>query len=92
MDAGWRHNRELAWPLYGWRLMPTTLLWHLQWNYVKFLVDRHGHPVKRFPSLYDPAGFEDDVRLLLAGKDGLLEECKRHPGRRACKVDKILGA
>ena len=35
----------------------------VQWNYVKFLVDRNGHPVKRFPSLYDPAGFEDDVRV-----------------------------
>jgi hypothetical protein len=37
----------------------------VQWNYVKFLVDRNGHPVKRFPSLYDPADFEDDVRTSL---------------------------
>jgi hypothetical protein len=31
------------------------------------------------------------VRLLLAGKDGLPAECRRHPGRKACKVDAILG-
>ena len=32
------------------------------------------------------------VRLLLAGKQTLSPECKRHPGRKACKVDAILAA
>ena len=103
----------------------------MQWNYVKFLVDRNGRPVKRFGSLYDPIDFEDDVRaclslllltlchlklqpssilrgiaantddtcgvlsqvrLLLAGKETLSPECKRHPGRKACKVDAMRAA
>jgi len=59
----------------------------IEWNYVKFLVDRNGQPVKRFGSAFNPADFESDVRLLLAGKPPLPEECILHPGRRVCKVD-----
>lgn len=64
----------------------------IEWNYVKFLVDRNGRPVKRFNPSYDPLEFEGDVRLLLAGKEPTPEECILHPGRKVCNVDKILGA
>ena len=36
----------------------------LEWNYVKFLVDRNGQPVKRYKPAFDPLDFEDDVRLV----------------------------
>jgi hypothetical protein len=59
-------------------------------NYVKFLIDRRGHPVKRFKPSFDPLNFEDDVRLLLAGKDPLPAICATKPGKKVCKVDKLL--
>ncbi|KAK9815475.1 hypothetical protein WJX72_004289 [[Myrmecia] bisecta] len=59
----------------------------IEWNYVKFLVDRFGRPVKRFKPQYDPMDFEDDIRLLLAGKPALPPECVLHPGRKVCKVE-----
>lgn len=62
----------------------------IEWNYVKFLVDRDGQPVKRFKPAFDPLDFEGDVRLLLAGKDVLPAECIMHPGRKVCKVDNYL--
>jgi glutathione peroxidase len=62
----------------------------IEWNYTKFLCNSAGIPVKRFKSGYDPAEFEGDVRLLLAGKDPLPAECAMHPGRIVCKVDRLL--
>eukprot|EP00889_Picochlorum_renovo_P004358 jgi/Picre1/31388/NNA_006740.t1 len=62
----------------------------IEWNYTKFLCNSDGIPVKRFKSGYDPAEFEGDVRLLLAGKDPLPAECAMHPGRIVCKVDRLL--
>lgn len=62
----------------------------VSWNYEKFLCDRDGVPVKRYKSAFDPADFEGDVRLLLAGKPPLPEECIMHPGRKVCNVEKIL--
>jgi hypothetical protein len=32
------------------------------------------------------------VRLLLAGKPPLPLECAQHPGRKGCKVEKLLAA
>ncbi|CAL8463362.1 g2896 [Coccomyxa elongata] len=64
----------------------------IKWNYTKFLIDRKGVPRKCFGSLVDPIDFEDDVRLLLGGKDLLPPECARHPGRKACNVDAILAS
>ncbi|KAH7615682.1 putative Glutathione peroxidase [Nannochloris sp. 'desiccata'] len=64
----------------------------LTWNYVKFLIDRNGKPVKRFKPGFDPMEFEGDVRLLLAGKDPLPAECIMHPGRKVCNVDRLLSA
>lgn len=60
----------------------------LEWNYVKFLVDREGQAVARYkPAFTD---FEADVRLALAGKGPLNGECYLHPGRKGCKVEKLL--
>lgn len=56
----------------------------LEWNYVKFLVDRNGQPVKRYKPSFDPLDFEKDVQLVLAGKEPLPEECFLHPGRIVC--------
>lgn len=64
----------------------------IEWNYVKFLVDRNGQPVKRYKSSYDPLEFEDDVRLVMAGLPPLASECTLHPGRKGCKVDILLAA
>lgn len=42
----------------------------VKWNFTKFLVDRNGQPFKRF-SPYDlPTSFENDIKLLLALKEG----------------------
>ena len=65
--------------------------WACYRNYVKFLVDRNGKPVKRFGPGFDPLDFEGDVRLLLAGKDPTPPECLRSPGKKVCNVDRILG-
>lgn len=64
----------------------------IEWNYTKFLVDRNGQAVKRFKPGFDPLEFQDDVRLVLAGKAPLAAECIMHPGRKGCKVEKILAA
>ena len=58
----------------------------IEWNYTKFIVDREGIPRKRYGPAFDPLQFEDDVRLILAGKDPLPSECLLHPGRKVCKV------
>lgn len=62
----------------------------IEWNYVKFMVDRNGQPVKRFKPGFDPLDFENDLRLVLAGKGPLPNECILHPGRKVCKVERYL--
>lgn len=64
----------------------------IEWNYVKFIVDRDGQAVKRYKPGFDPLEFEGDIRLLLAGKPPLPAECVTHPGRKVCKVDSLLAA
>ncbi|KAI3429653.1 hypothetical protein D9Q98_005738 [Chlorella vulgaris] len=59
----------------------------IPWNYTKFLVDKDGVARKRYSPVFDPADAEDDIRLLLAGRSPLPEECASHPGRKVCKVD-----
>ena len=61
-------------------------------NYVKFLCDRTGRPIKRYGPAFDPLDFEGDVRLALAGRDPTPEECVLHPGRKVCNVDRILAS
>lgn len=58
---------------------------NLEWNYVKFLIDRNGQPVKRYSSPTNPLDFEADVKLLLASQEVQPAECRMHPGRSVCK-------
>ena len=37
----------------------------IKWNFTKFLVDREGNVVKRFPPTSNPADFEKDVAALI---------------------------
>ena len=37
----------------------------IKWNFTKFLVDRHGHVVKRFGSTVEPEKLEEPIRKLL---------------------------
>lgn len=62
----------------------------IEWNYVKFLTDRKGRPVRRYKPSFDPINFEGDLRLLLAGKDPLPPECSMKPGKRGCNVEMLL--
>lgn len=65
----------------------------IEWNYVKFLVNRDGVPMRRYRSIFDPLQFEGDVRLLLAKKDFLLpEDCLLESDSQKCNVDKYLTA
>ncbi|GAQ87484.1 hypothetical protein KFL_003560110 [Klebsormidium nitens] len=40
----------------------------IEWNYVKFLVDRNGVPVRRYKPGFDPVNFEEDLVATLAGR------------------------
>lgn len=62
----------------------------IEWNYTKFIISRDGQPLKRYKPAFDPLEFEDDVRLMLAGKQPLPAECIMHPGRKVCKVEQYL--
>lgn len=64
----------------------------IEWNYTKFLVNREGRAVQRYKPAFDPLEFEGDVRLTLAGKPPLAGECLMHPGRKGCKVERLLDA
>lgn len=36
----------------------------IEWNYVKFLIDRNGNPVRRYAPSYNPRSFEADVSVM----------------------------
>ncbi len=38
------------------------------WNFTKFLVDRHGHPIQRYASPVKPESLEGDIEKALASK------------------------
>jgi glutathione peroxidase len=40
----------------------------IEWNYVKFLVNRDGVPVRRFKPGFDPVDFEEDLVATLEGR------------------------
>lgn len=40
----------------------------IEWNYVKFLIDRNGNPIRRYKPAFDPINFEKDVVAALEGK------------------------
>lgn len=48
--------------------------------------------LRRYRPGFDPLNFEGDLRLALAGKPPLPEECFAHPGRKVCKVERYLDA
>ena len=37
----------------------------IKWNFTKFLVDREGNVVKRYPPTSDPASFDKDIAALI---------------------------
>ena len=37
----------------------------IKWNFSKFLVDRNGKPVKKYPSAVDPRAIEEEIKKLL---------------------------
>lgn len=37
----------------------------IEWNFVKFVINRDGEVVKRFPSPFDRAALEQEIELLL---------------------------
>lgn len=43
---------------------------NIKWNFTKFLVDREGHPVKRFSPITKPEKMESDIRKLLEKTSG----------------------
>ena len=56
----------------------------LEWNYVKFLIDRSGRAVRRYTSTFDPLKFERDVQLCLAGRELDPTQCLKVPGASEC--------
>lgn len=37
----------------------------LEWNFVKFLIDKNGKPVKRYAHTVEPKDIEEDIKKLL---------------------------
>lgn len=57
-------NGENAHPLYKWLTTTArgyTAVKSIRWNFTKFLMDRNGKLIKRFPSRVDPMKMEDDI-------------------------------
>ncbi|KAH8855138.1 putative phospholipid hydroperoxide glutathione peroxidase [Schistosoma japonicum] len=60
-------NGENAIPLYKF-LKQSTSSWFfrdIEWNFVKFLVDKSGNPVSRYSSITPPNSMEAEIRKLL---------------------------
>ncbi len=60
-------NGKDAHPLYGWlRTEKGGVLGDaIKWNFTKFLLNREGEVVKRYPPTTPPEDIEDDIRALL---------------------------
>ncbi|MGC3995116.1 MAG: glutathione peroxidase [Propionicimonas sp.] len=60
-------NGRDAHPLYAWlRTEKGGVLGDaIKWNFTKFLVDREGNVVKRYPPTTAPEAIEDDIKALL---------------------------
>jgi glutathione peroxidase len=60
-------NGKKAHPLFDWlRSEKSGLLGDaIKWNFTKFLVNREGKVVKRYPPTVEPADIEADIRTLL---------------------------
>ncbi|HEY4331969.1 MAG TPA: glutathione peroxidase [Ilumatobacteraceae bacterium] len=61
-------NGDGAHPLYAWlRSVKHGLFGNrVKWNFTKFLVDRHGNPVKRYGSVTKPEKIAADIEKALA--------------------------
>jgi glutathione peroxidase len=62
-------NGDGAHPLYRWLKRERVGLLgteRIKWNFTKFLVDRGGHPVKRYAPTDTPERIDRDVEALLA--------------------------
>ncbi|KAK9839482.1 hypothetical protein WJX81_004921 [Elliptochloris bilobata] len=84
-------NGPTTHPVYAF-LKAETHTNKVPWNYWKALCSRDGKPIKSFGPTFDPLNFENDVRLLLAGKEATPSECALHPGRIMCQVERLLSA
>ena len=60
-------NGKDAHPLFGWLRSETggVLGDSIKWNFTKFLVNREGTVVRRYPPTVPPEAIEDDIRALL---------------------------
>lgn len=60
-------NGKNAIPLYKWLkgVLPGTMGNAIKWNFTKFLLDRHGNPVKRYASQVKPESISKDIEALL---------------------------
>jgi glutathione peroxidase len=63
-------NGENAHPLYKYlkTVIPGTLGNEIKWNFTKFLLDRHGKPIKRYAPTTEPKDITADIERLLAEK------------------------
>lgn len=63
-------NGPNAHPLYKYlkEALPGTLGNEIKWNFTKFLIDRHGNPVKRYGSVVKPEDIASDIEKLLDEK------------------------
>jgi glutathione peroxidase len=54
-------------PLYAWlkRETPGSQDRDIEWNFAKFLLDRQGHPVRRFGDKFPPENIAPDIEALL---------------------------
>lgn len=62
---------ENADPLFKYLVDHTPAPYHtgdIEWNFVKFLVDRNGQVVKQYSARTEPAAIEADIQKLLAGE------------------------
>jgi glutathione peroxidase len=61
-------NGKNATPLYKWlkNVLPGTMGNAIKWNFTKFLLDRHGNPVKRYGPPVKPEAIANDIESLLA--------------------------
>ncbi len=57
-------------PIYKYlkNVLPGTLGNDIKWNFTKFLLDRHGKPIKRYGSSTEPKDILKDIEYLLGSK------------------------
>jgi len=63
-------NGDKADPIYKYlkNVLPGTLGNDIKWNFTKFLLDRHGKPIKRYGSSTKPEEIQQDIENLLNAK------------------------